>query len=790
MSQTNQVEQLSVKALFDSKTQYVIPIYQRNYAWGAIEIEQLIQDISDAAGLITQADETVTAKQDKYYLGSLVVYQRTTHSQHSNVVYETIDGQQRHTTLSILLAYLKHREVLGSDKLEELAINLTFDCCPKSSRALDDIYSGKTNGESEEPNIHAAFNIIQRYFKAKGLDAEVKQFIEYLLESVTILRVVVPPQTDLNHYFEIMNNRGEQLEKHEVLKAKFMATLANDEERGCFSTIWDACSNMTRYTQMGFQSDLRKAVFGDSWHTMPANFDAILEKHTSKQQKQDAMTLRDIIKNKASSSNTDDEEREKEERFGTVIDFSNFLLHVLKLMQTEESVSLDDKKLIDAFISKDDGLKVSAKAFVYELLKYRILFDSYVIKPDQHDEKRKWSLLTLDNSSSSSSYCYLNSFGKEEDSKLNENIRMILAMFHVSNPALVYKRWLNDALSILNKNTTQQSNFVVDGEVYLAELESLSACYFEEITKGENLAFSEDGSGVLHKGTGVQNFVFNRLDYLLWKRLSAEESFDGIGKKELGKHFDDFQFSFRTSVEHYFPQTDPSGARKMEYVDRFGNLCLISPSSNSRLSNYSPQDKKKFYQENNRAESLKQAIMMSYDDWGPEGKGMTNIQNHEKEMIDVLANLHSYNDDVLINAEQIIPVPEVEEYQVKFREKQVEQRTSKKTQRDYSKYRFNGQVYNKRKLALAILTHWIHVKKPTDLAEIHRSLEGYNLLRAVALFDQITEKYLSRYHSSENDLLTLDSGELIAISNQWGDDIPRLLEAMSQYGIQADKIDN
>ncbi|KJF96277.1 membrane protein [Photobacterium angustum] len=151
---------------------------------------------------------------------------------------------------------------------------------------------------------------------------------------------------------------------------------------------------------------------------------------------------------------------------------------------------------------------------------------------------------------------------------------------------------------------------------------------------------------------------------------------------------------------------------------------------------------------------------------------------------------YRYNDDVLINAEQIIPVPEVEEYQVKFREKQVEQRTSKKTQRDYSKYRFNGQVYNKRKLALAILTHWVNVNKPLDLDEIRRALEGYNLQRAVALFDQITEKYLSRYHSSENDLLTLDSGELIAISNQWGDNIPRLLEAMSRYGIHAEKIED
>mgnify|MGYP000208996226 CR=1 FL=1 len=643
MSDVNQVEQLSVRALFDKKTEYIIPIYQRNYAWGAPEIEQLIQDISDAAGLNTQLEqsgETASVKQAKYYLGSLVVYQRTTHSLQSNVVYETIDGQQRHTTLSILLAYLKHRKVLDESDLTGLDINLTFDSRPKSSRAFDDIYRGKTSGEAEEPNIHAALNIIQRYFKTKGLDTEpkIKQFCEFLLDNVTILRAVVPLQTDLNHYFEIMNNRGEQLEKHEVLKAKFMASLSNDEERNCFSTIWDACSNMTRYTQMGFRSDLRKEVFGYNWQTMPKSFDAIQAMHTSKQQKQDAMTLREIIDNKTPSENTDDEEREKEERFGTVIDFSNFLLHVLKLMPDIKGVSLDDKKLLDAFINKDNCLKVEAKIFVYELLKYRILFDSYIIKPDQHNEKRKWSLqiLIANTSGTSTSSSYNNSFGKDQDT-LNEKLRMILAMFHVSNPALVYKRWLNDALSILNRNITENVGLSIDGEVYLTELERLSDRYFEEITKGQPLTFSEDNLGALHQGTGVQNFVFNRLDYFLWKRLSDGETFDGKGKKELEKHFDDFQFSFRTSVEHYFPQTDPSGASKMEDVDRFGNLCLISPSSNSRLSNYSPQDKKSFYQENNRAESLKQAIMMSYDDWGPVGLGRTNIENHESAMLEVLS---------------------------------------------------------------------------------------------------------------------------------------------------------
>ena len=144
----------------------------------------------------------------------------------------------------------------------------------------------------------------------------------------------------------------------------------------------------------------------------------------------------------------------------------------------------------------------------------------------------------------------------------------------------------------------------------------------------------------LHRGTSVQNFVFNLLDYRLWRDLNAGQSFDGKGlnNPEIKKHFDGFQFSSgRTSVEHYFPQTDPSGAKKMgDDVHRFGNLCLISPSSNSRLSNYSPADKKKFYVETERAESLKQAIMMSYEEWGPEGQGFKNIASHEYAMLTLL----------------------------------------------------------------------------------------------------------------------------------------------------------
>lgn len=258
------------------------------------------------------------------------------------------------------------------------------------------------------------------------------------------------------------------------------------------------------------------------------------------------------------------------------------------------------------------------------------MFDRYIIKRDQDGE---WSLLTLEYYSNSS-FSYNNSFGNDERSGLNTQLAMILSMFHVSHPAYVYKRWLNRSLAILNTLALGELN--VNGEAYLKELEKLSHEFLSEICS-EKEQFNAD---TLHRGTGVQNFVFNLLDYRLWRDLNAGQLFDGKGlnNPEIKKHADGFQFSpSRTSVEHYFPQTDPSGANKMENdVHRFGNLCLISPSSNSRLSNYSPADKKKFYDDTERAESLKQAIMMSYEEWGPEGQGIKNIESHEHAMLTLL----------------------------------------------------------------------------------------------------------------------------------------------------------
>ncbi|MBV7297287.1 hypothetical protein [Enterovibrio paralichthyis] len=150
---------------------------------------------------------------------------------------------------------------------------------------------------------------------------------------------------------------------------------------------------------------------------------------------------------------------------------------------------------------------------------------------------------------------------------------------------------------------------------------------------------------------------------------------------------------------------------------------------------------------------------------------------------------YRYKDDVLINAEQIIPVPEVEEYQVRFREKRAEQRSSLSVVRDYSKYRYNEQIYNKRNLALALMTDWIATHQPSSLEALLKVFDNNIRRRIAMLAESLSDKQRKRYHTDEEDLIELTSGEVIAISNQWKlETITNLIECVGKYGIEVEKL--
>ena len=640
----------SVKELLSGNAQYVIPIYQRNYAWEEGEITQLIQDVIDY-----MPNERKPEKRN-YYIGTLVVHQRPSTK---IPVFETIDGQQRLTTLSLLASYLKKSKAVDPAWCDSLHIQ--FDSREHSRATFEAIFQGHFSDDPAEVltkekinlGILKGYRLIKRILpqKLKESNLNLHQFADFLFNRVHIMRVNVPRDTDLNHYFEIMNSRGEQLEKHEVLKARLLEILETQKDRDCLHTVWEACANMERYVQMGFTPSQRTAIFGDKdWSRFEVkSFETLREKLLSTTEvdiiDRAELTLDEIIETPPPVKKSTGSIEEAPDRFNTVVNFSNFLLHVLRV-QEQKDIALDDKRLLSifeehGFNSSDKHAVENVKRFTFSLLRCKYMLDHYIIKREFIKGKDGWSLkrFKLNDGGERNGVgrgSYVNTFGQEDGQEgINRQILMLLSAFHVSTPTLVYKHWLNAALHFLF-NADQ-----VDEQAYLQHLESVAkafvfdrfltagvgAEYFEMIytkhgvcqTKGEDVNTAALTSELTFDKI-ANNLIFNFLDYLLWLEHRAAEPVKS------------YEFTFRSSVEHYYPQKPLPGLVELppDMLNSFGNLCLISHQKNSRLSNFLPAAKKQFYA-GNTIDSIKQHLMMQVESWDE-----VAIEAHGTAMVQVL----------------------------------------------------------------------------------------------------------------------------------------------------------
>ncbi|HIP33160.1 MAG TPA: DUF262 domain-containing protein [Bacteroidia bacterium] len=644
MKQQSNIQELNIKELLSADCNYVIPAYQRNYAWGEKEIIQLIQDIIDYIPL-----------KKNYYLGTLVVDEQ---EENGKKIFETIDGQQRLTTLTLLLSVLKNEYNTEVDIFWFTKLNLKFYSRTIATKSLDAVYKGHFNANQEyKETIKSAYELIIKNLplKLKENEIHITHFSEYLFNFVKILRVPVPFDTDLNHYFEIMNNRGEQLEKHEIQKSKFLEILNTIENKAVskklsftFNRIWEACSSMDKYVQYGFDTTERSKIFGDkNWNNYkPQKFEDISDALNYKDVINDdnnydvnELSISQIIsgkKIKAFHFENDD----NPDRFNSVINFSNFLLHVLKLqvnktISKDNDVALDDKRLLSIFeeqikkiTNKNDKIEF-AKEFGFNLLRLKFMFDKFIIKREYIAGSDKWSLKRL-KWYDGNKVSYINTFDNEST---NRTTLMLLSMFHVSTPTLVYKHWLNASMKYLFEAETE-----VDVN-YIEYLENLSKTfvfdrflattpkgYYQMIFENnanfkntvEDLSFEKL---IFHQIEN--NLVFNYLDYLLW-----------LKEKENDAIVSGFEYTFRSSVEHYYPQNPMEGYEKLPdaILNSFGNLCLISHSKNSKLSNLMPTAKKEYYA-NNTIDSIKQYIMMKVE---TENWKEVSINTHYNEMEELL----------------------------------------------------------------------------------------------------------------------------------------------------------
>ena len=128
-------------------------------------------------------------------------------------------------------------------------------------------------------------------------------------------------------------------------------------------------------------------------------------------------------------------------------------------------------------------------------------------------------------------------------------------------------------------------------------------------------------------GVATSHLVLNYLDYLLWKK-----------HEEYSVSIEGFEFEYRSSVEHWYPQHPTSGDTWGEDVDRFGNLCILRGDINAKFSNLLPKSKQLNQEKylNPMHQSLKLRIMADLTDKGQWDR--QTCKTHEEAMLGLLEN--------------------------------------------------------------------------------------------------------------------------------------------------------
>lgn len=229
-----------------SNKKYTIDYFQREFKWQQRHIEQLIADLETSFNL--NYDETherqEVANYNSYYLGPIVLSNKDGKK-------SVIDGQQRLTSLTILLIYLNNLQkeqphkvnldaLIYSETYGQKSFNLDV---PERKHCLDALYSNG-NYEIKDKDDETVKNITERYFdivelfpdelKGKALPF----FIDWLTQNVVL--VVITAYSDDNAYtiFETMNDRGLNLTPSEMLKGYLLSKVRTSEQRDQINAVW------------------------------------------------------------------------------------------------------------------------------------------------------------------------------------------------------------------------------------------------------------------------------------------------------------------------------------------------------------------------------------------------------------------------------------------------------------------------------------------------------------------------------------------------------------------------
>lgn len=606
---------------------YSIPIYQRLFEWDKPRITQLLDDMYRTF---------IKSPETPYYIGMLT----------SNDNNELIDGQQRFTVTMLLgIAMTKYdgMETIGTHcihcdwkgflKTKRGRMRLTF-----SSRDEDNSFLRNNCSPSlvyENQFMKVGLDCIQNFLNEKFDDDESrKKFSAYVYSNMSLFISKLPNQYSpkaLNKYFETMNSTGKNLENHEILKVRMLQEVCN-YDKVILTRIWNAVSDMDQYLIRQRKNEKKDELIDRFRRAYEVVSNKDLEKlfrggfiNQLSYNEGDSESKFTCIGDIAISPDKPERQRlSKGKGFHSIISFSEFLLQVLWLSEYEKRDSIQTEEFFDVNKLQNTFNKywndINADDFILTLLRYRLLYDYYVITISNDDSNYN---LRVDADDSDSD---------EMDNPYDNVLKVYESMLFVNSSSRTYYFWLPELLRF------------VDGKERSCKKISCKELYqFLKRTdeKRHPSKAIEDISQLSFKV--VDRYWFWKLDFIIWQK--RHEIFTSESARKIASNY---VFRRNRSIEHIAPQTPKENSTlclSNEDENCFGNLVMISSSQNSGLQNSTFEMKRSKVIDfihnnlNGTIESLKMLLIYQYENWTTK-----EIYKHQEECVKLLKKSFEKNE--------------------------------------------------------------------------------------------------------------------------------------------------
>ena len=240
----------NIRGILENK-KYKIDVYQREYKWGTDHVTELLNDLENR---FLKSYDDQDGREDvrgysHYFLGSFII---------SNEEGESfiIDGQQRLTTLSLLLIYLRHLQedvkkdidgdpvpltpLLFSVHLGSRTFNINVE---ERNILIGNLFRGESVNLPDDAgislkNIKERYDDIVEYFPETLKGKTVPYFIDWLIEYVDMVEITAYSNEDAYTIFETVNDRGMSLSPTDMLKGYLIVSISDEQSKKEVNGIW------------------------------------------------------------------------------------------------------------------------------------------------------------------------------------------------------------------------------------------------------------------------------------------------------------------------------------------------------------------------------------------------------------------------------------------------------------------------------------------------------------------------------------------------------------------------